>query len=119
MTCGIVSAVARHGSEIGIVQHRAEYIQTDASINVGNSGGPLIDLDGMVIGINTMKAQSADGIRYFFRSSRPNYYSFCSFAIPIDTAWQVVRQLLKHGRVRPPAGNGIKLPLGCETLRRL
>ena len=87
VTCGIVSAVARHGSEIGMVQHRNEYIQVDAAINVGNSRGPLIDLDGQVVGINTMKAQMADGI---------------SFAIPIDAAWQVVRQLLKHGRVARP-----------------
>ncbi|KAJ1457916.1 trypsin-like cysteine/serine peptidase domain-containing protein [Pelagophyceae sp. CCMP2097] len=87
VTFGIVSAVARHGSEIGIVTRRSEYIQTDAAINVGNSGGPLVDLDGQVIGINTMKAVRADGI---------------SFAIPIDTAWQVVRRLVKHGRVARP-----------------
>lgn len=99
VTCGIVSAVARHASEIGMVQQRAEYIQTDAAINVGNSGGPLVDLDGYVIGINTMKAERADGI---------------SFAIPIDTAWQVVRHLLKHGRVPRPYV-GIKMVVVRDT----
>jgi len=87
VTAGIVSATARHGSEIGMVSQRSEFLQVDCAINVGNSGGPLVDLDGRVVGVNTMKAQMADGI---------------SFAIPIDAAWQVVRQLLKHGRVVRP-----------------
>mmetsp|Transcript_29998 Transcript_29998/g.96796 ORF Transcript_29998/g.96796 Transcript_29998/m.96796 type:complete len:405 (+) Transcript_29998:164-1378(+) len=86
VTCGIVSATARHGSEIGMAQ-RTDFLQVDCAINVGNSGGPLVDLDGQVVGINTMKAQMADGI---------------SFAIPIDSAWQVVRHLLKHGQVTRP-----------------
>lgn len=87
---GIVSATARHASELGFTNNRAEFIQTDAAINAGNSGGPLINLHGQVIGINSMKAKGADGI---------------SFAIPIDTAAQVIHQLRMHKRViRPYVG---------------
>ncbi len=97
VTHGIVSSTARHSSELGMRKgsgmHGSEYIQTDAPINVGNSGGPLINIDGEVIGINSMKAQSADGV---------------SFAIPIDTAQIVINQLLKNKRVARPS-LGIKV----------
>ena len=87
---GIVSATARHASELGLANNRSEYIQTDSAINVGNSGGPLINLNGEVIGINTMKVRGTDGI---------------SFAIPIDTAAQVIRQLMLNRKVvRPYVG---------------
>lgn len=92
VSAGIVSAVHRTRSEIGMRERRGtrntmEYIQTDAAINSGNSGGPLLNLAGEVIGINTMKAMGMDGI---------------AFALPIDDVRRVVEQLQRHGRVMRP-----------------
>lgn len=87
VTFGIVSSTARLGSELGMNQNRTEFIQTDAAINMGNSGGPLVNINGEVIGINTMKIQFSSGI---------------SFAIPIDTAKLVIAQLKANKKVQRP-----------------
>jgi len=82
VTVGIVSA---KGRRLGISNTSFEnFIQTDAAINFGNSGGPLIDLHGRVIGINT--AISARGQNM-------------GFAVPINTAKLILPQLREHGKV--------------------
>jgi S1-C subfamily serine protease len=76
-------------------------IQTDAPINPGNSGGPLFNRCGEAIGINTLMVSDAQNI---------------GFAVPINTARQIIPQLVEHGRIiRPWFGMGVK-PISRETV---
>jgi S1-C subfamily serine protease len=84
VSAGVVSAVGRSlRSQSGRLIDGV--IQTDVALNPGNSGGPLVDSRGRVVGINTAMIYMAQGI---------------SFAVPINTARWVVTELVMHGRVR-------------------
>jgi serine protease Do len=86
-TAGIVSATSRSLPDQGGATNYVPFIQTDVAVNPGNSGGPLFNLDGEVVGINSQ----------IF--SRTGGYMGLSFAIPIDVADNVRQQLVKTGRV--------------------
>ena len=85
VTLGIVSALGRSLRSQEAGRSIEGVIQTDALLNPGNSGGPLLDVDGRVIGINTAIALGSQGL---------------CFAVPSNTASFVVSELLRHGRVR-------------------
>ncbi len=91
VTAGIVSAKARDTGEF------LPFIQTDVAVNPGNSGGPLINMRGEVVGINSQIFTTSGG------------YNGISFAIPIDEAMNVQQQLRTSGRViRGRIGVGIE-----------
>jgi serine protease Do len=93
VTAGIVSATSRDLPD----EQYVPFIQTDVAVNPGNSGGPLFNLSGEVVGINSQIYSQSGG------------YMGLSFAIPIDMANDVREQLLKHGHVtRGKIGVGIR-----------
>jgi hypothetical protein len=87
VTHGIISARERGQVSLGSTIRIKDFLQTDAAINPGSSGGPLLNLDGEVIGINTAIASqsgSASGV---------------AFAIPINLVKRIVQQLQERGSV--------------------
>ncbi|EDX86553.1 Trypsin domain protein [Synechococcus sp. PCC 7335] len=87
VTAGIISALDRSSTQVGIADKRVQFIQTDAAINPGNSGGPLLNASGEVIGMNTAIRANAQGL---------------GFAIPIETAKRISDQLFETGEVQHP-----------------
>ncbi|GAB5052919.1 S1C family serine protease [Pediococcus ethanolidurans] len=97
LTQGIISAKKRTVSttnESGQETGEATVIQTDAAINSGNSGGPLINLAGQVIGINSMKLSS---------SSSGTSVEGMGFAIPSNEVVTIINQLITKGKIVRPA----------------
>jgi S1-C subfamily serine protease len=87
VTHGIISARDRGQVSLGSTIRIKDFLQTDAAINPGSSGGPLVNLDGEVVGINTAIA------------SHSGSNSGVAFAIPINLVKRVVRQLYEKGQV--------------------
>jgi len=111
MTDGIVSAINR---DLTVNDRTMSLIQTNAALNNGNSGGPLINCYGQVIGINTMKMSN------FYSSSMT--VEGIGFAIPIDTAKPIIDELIEKGYVsgRPAIGiDGETLPATYRIYYRL
>jgi serine protease DegQ len=84
VTMGIISAVGR---EIGQQTPFGSFIQTDAAINPGNSGGALVDVNGNLIGVNTLIFSRSGG------------YQGIGFAIPVHLARRVMEQIIETGGV--------------------
>lgn len=103
LTQGIVSSTNRiipvSLNQDGLYDWEQEVIQTDAAINQGNSGGALVDLNGKLVGINSMKVadMGVEGI---------------GFAIPIDSVMPILKSLLEDGKVLRPYMGVYSMDLG-------
>ena len=106
MTRGIISAIRSIGVQSGSPIEDA--IQTDAAVNPGNSGGPLLNSRGEVIGITTLIA-----------SAGADQSAGIGFAIPINTAKAVLDDFAKYGRVRRPSLDVVTLPIGPDIAEQI
>ncbi len=102
ITCGVISAVNRKITDTD--GNTYTLIQTDAAINAGNSGGALVNSEGQVIGINTLKLQG-EGIEGM------------GFAIPINSTEDVTSQLIEYSKVRRPYIGITGMDLDEETAK--
>ncbi len=101
LTFGIISAKERRGVN---ERHRyQDYLQTDAAVNPGNSGGPLVNMAGQIVGINTAIVG-------------PTYQGI-SFAIPSNTARAIYEQIIAQGRVSN-GFLGVGLKMMTEEIKR-
>lgn len=110
VTSGIISGYGRNvtatadtggvGSSTGSTENLEDLFQTDAAINEGNSGGPLVNLNGQVIGINTAIAGNAQNI---------------GFAIPINDVKGLINQVLKTGKFSVPYLGIRYIPLTADV----
>jgi S1-C subfamily serine protease len=106
MTRGIISAIRSIRSPNGSPIEDA--IQTDAAVNPGNSGGPLLNSRGEVIGITTMIA-----------SNGADQSSGIGFAIPINTARAILDDYAKYGYIRRPTLDIVTLPIGPDEAEQI
>ncbi|GAB4180175.1 MAG: hypothetical protein Fur0032_21040 [Terrimicrobiaceae bacterium] len=100
VTQGIISGKGRRA----LSEAANEFFQTDAAINRGNSGGPLIDLQGSLIGITSMVSAGGEGI---------------AFAIPSNTVQRVFQSIRDHGRFIRPWFGAMVRPLSTQVARQL
>ena len=105
MTAGIISALHR---QTGLGSPYDRFIQTDAAVNPGNSGGPLLNSRGEVIGITTLIA-----------SNGADQSSGIGFAIPINTAKAVLDDFAKFGHSRRPSIDIVTLPVTPDIAQQI
>ena len=103
ITCGVVSAVNREVTDTDGKTYTL--IQTDAAINAGNSGGALVNGEGKVIGVNTLKLTGND-------------VEGMGFAIPINSTTDITSQLIQYSKVRRPYIGVTGMDLDAETAKK-
>jgi S1-C subfamily serine protease len=109
MTRGIISAI--RSVQLPSGNRIEDAIQTDASVNPGNSGGPLLNSHGEVIGITTMIASNPNG--------GADQSAGIGFAIPMSTAKAVLEDFMKYGQTRRPSLDIVTLPIGPDEAEQI